>query len=415
MPVLMNVSVFAASVVIAVTACDTPGGGTTAINAAPTDTSAATATTPADPDTAVVADTTAVTADDTAAELEPEVAPPTGLAILGHGSHVADDLVVEPLVSARDGLEEPRGAAFNPNVRDDIDELWIADASGAMVIWQKATDAAPVIRRHHGMGTEHFMPSPVALAFSTIGTVATIQETDWVTQPRSPEDFMGPTLFPADSSAFDGDSATHLDMLHNSPNSTGITSDHDNAFWVFDGYHGSITYYDFHADHGPGGDDHSDGTIVRWVEGQVRRVPGVSSNLALAQDGTLFIADTGNARIATLDTHAGTRGGAIGPNYDDAEMWRRTGVDTVTWVDMAALGAPEPTGLVLRDGLVFVSERTTSRVYAFGASGDVVDWVDLAPVVPAGQLGAITFDRQGRLVVIDVAGARVLRIAPAAH
>ena len=396
---------FLAAAALAVTACDAPGGG----SAAPTTPTTTTDTTDTSP-----AGDTAVTADDTAVEIEPEVTPPTGLAILGHGSHVADDLVVEPLVSADDGLAEPRGVAFNPNVRDDIDELWIADAAGAMVIWRTTAGAAPVIRSHHGMGTEHFMPSPVALAFSTIGTVATIQETDWVTQPQTPEDFMGPTLFPADSSDFDGDSATHLDMLHNSPNSTGITSDHDNAFWVFDGYHGAITYYDFHADHGPGGNDHSDGTIVRWVEGQVRRVPGVSSNLALAKGGTLFIADTGNARIATLDTRAGTRGGAIGPNYDDAEMWRRTGVDTITWVDMAALGAPEPTGLVLHDGLVFVSERTTSRVYAFGASGDVVDWVDLAPVVPAGQLGSITFDRQGRLVVIDVAGARVLRLSPSA-
>ena len=44
----------------------------------------------------------------------------------------------------------------------------------------------------------------------------------------------------------------------------------------------------------------------------------------------------------------------------------------------------------------------------------VHDWMDLSSIVPAGNLGAITFDAEGRLIVCDVNGSRVLRLtAPA--
>ncbi|MFO0749997.1 MAG: hypothetical protein U1F43_30655 [Myxococcota bacterium] len=364
-----------------------------------------------------------VTADDTMAAPDtvsnlPDVPPAAvGLPLLGAGSHSPEGLVVETLLDASQGLGVPRDLAFNPNVRDDIAELWVADADMTMFIVTDPATPSMHVKKAQSLGSDHFMPTPVGLAFGDAGTMATVHETDWVTQSSTPADFMGPTLWPSDSSAFNGGWKSHLDMLHDSPDAVGIAWDHGNAFWVFDGFHESITYYDFVHDHGPGGEDHSDGVIVRWVEGEVAYLPGVTSDMALDHsDGALYIADTGNARIAVLDTASGTPGGVIGPNYDDASMHARKDGVLVTLIDMAALGASQPTGLVLRDRTLWVSDRSTSRVYAFEVDDptDPIDWLDLSSVVPAGQLGAIELDHEGRLLVLDVEGARVLRLSLAA-
>jgi hypothetical protein len=52
------------------------------------------------------------------------------------------------------------------------------------------------------MGGTHFMAEPAALAFGAPGWLATAQEQDQPTQPDTPVDFMGPTLWTADSGIF---------------------------------------------------------------------------------------------------------------------------------------------------------------------------------------------------------------------
>jgi len=347
-------------------------------------------------------------------ETTPEVIAPTGRPILGAGSHDPASLMIETLLDSANGLTSPRDLAFNPMVVDGVSQLFVADADMNMFVVTNPGTPEVRVRARSAMGAEHFMPAPVGLAFSDIGTFATVHETDWVTQQSTPADFMGPTLWPADAGDFDGGWASHLDMLHNSPNAVGIAWDQGNAFWVFDGAHSSLTWYDFQADHGPGGADHSDGIIVRWVEGQVKYVPGVTSDMQLDHaTGLLYVADSGNARVAVLDTKSGTRGGTLRPNYDGAEMYHWKDATLTTLVDLAPLGATVPTGLVLHEGLVWVSDNARSMIFAFdpAAPGTPVDWLDLSSVVPAGSLGAITFDAQGRLLVLDVEGSRVLRLS----
>ena len=98
-------------------------------------------------------------------------------------------------------------------------------------------------------------------------------------------------------------------MLHNSPNAAGIAWEKDNAYWVFDGMHGSLTRYDFNSDHGPGGTNHRDGIVARFVEGKVSHEPGVPSHMVYRADTLqLYVADTGNSRIAILETSTGNIG-----------------------------------------------------------------------------------------------------------
>lgn len=162
---------------------------------------------------------------------------------------------------------------------------------------------------------------------------------------------------------------SHLDMLHESPLCMGIAWEKENAYWVFDGCGGSqaqadksghpisghgenfellasnlaaveeelerkncedlgdIVRYDFRVDHGAGFDDHCDGLIERYAIRQVRRADGVPSHMLLWQ-GQLFIADSGNHRVARLDP---AKAGSRGPYSEEPLSERVNKACTVVW------------------------------------------------------------------------------------
>jgi len=336
---------------------------------------------------------------------------PPGLALFGFGTHEPSTLEVTVIASEDQGLWEPRDIAFSPAADH---QLWVLNADSAMVIISATGTPEQRHVRKREAGYEHFLPSPSALAFGD-ATMATAHETDDVTQSSTPIDFMGPSLWPLDAALYNGGHASHLDMLHNSPNAVGIAWESGNAYWVFDGYHRSLTFYDFAADHGPGGEDHSDGIILRYVEGQVGYVDGVASHLEMDRaSGLLYVADTGNNRVAVLDTRTGARGEILEPNYDDADMFHMTSAPLTTLVDGAAYGMVQPSGLALRGGLIYVADRALSVVHAFDLTGAQIDWLDLSSQITPGALGAVELDAEGRLYVTDIGAHRVLRIAPRA-
>ena len=319
---------------------------------------------------------------------------PPGLALFGYGTHEPSTLDVTVIAGEDQGLWEPRDIAFSPAADH---QLWVLNSDSAMVIISATgtPEQSHVRKRDASMATAH--------------------ETDEITQSFTPIDFMGPSLWPLDAELYNGGHASHIDMLHNSPNAVGIAWDSGNAYWVFDGFHRSLTFYDFAADHGPGGDDHSDGIILRYVEGQVGYVDGVASHLELDHaSGLLYAADTGNNRVAVLDTRSGARGEILEPNYDDADMFHMTSAPLSTLVDGAAYGMVQPSGLALRGGLVYVTDRALSIVHAFDLGGMQVDWLDLSSQITPGALGAVELDAEGRLYVADIGTHRVLRIAPRA-
>lgn len=343
----------------------------------------------------------------------PGDAGPQGLAILGAGTHDPASLEIVEIANRDDGLSGPRDLGLSPIAAD---ELWVLNSDSAMVIVSSAGAADRAAIRRRRAGYQHFMHSPAAMAFGD-STMATAHETDEITQSSTPADFMGPSLWPIDPAVFDAGHASHLDMLHNSPNAVGIAWDSGNAYWVFDGYHRSITFYDFRADHGPAGEDHSDGIIHRWVEGQVGHVEGVSSHMELDRaTGILYIADTGNTRIATLDTRSGTPAGELSsPNYDGVAMRAIDSPPLATLVEGASAGLVQPSGLALRNGTLFVSDRATARIHAFDLEGRALDFLDLTTVIAPGSLGAIELDASGRIYVTDLVEHRVVRIAARAR
>ena len=350
----------------------------------------------------------ALSACDGPAPVVPEDGGPVGLAVLGNGTHDPAAVDITVIADGASGLNGPRDVAF----AHDATQLWVLSANRSVTIITNP-GGEQGLQTERGFGGEHFMPNPSALAFGENGFMATAHETDEITQASTPADFMGPTLWTTDPMEFEAGHASHYDMLHNSPNAVGIAWESAHVYWIFDGYHTSLTRYDFGAHHGAGGEDHSDGIIARYVEGQVGYIEDVAAHMELDRaSGLLYAADPANGRIAVLDTRSGERGATIGPNYDGAEMYAVENATLTTLVDTRAHGLERPSGLVLRDGVVYVGDDATSRIAAFDTTGALLDWIDLSSQIPAGSLTGLEMDAEGRLYACDFDGSRLLRIAP---
>lgn len=337
---------------------------------------------------------------------------PSGVALLGNDQHSPDSVNIEVIGTANDGLNTPRDVEANPL---DTSELWVVNRTteSVTVFTGVGTGNIQSMLFDDNFSGTHFLAQPAALAFGQPGTWASIHETDQLTQGNAtPPDFMGPTLWTSDLADFDGGHSSHLDMLHNSPLGMGIAWDVDNVYWIFDGAHRSITRYDFNEDHDLGGSDHSDGTIRRYVEGMVSRVADVPSHMVLDHtSGYLYVADTGNNRIAMLDTNTGNPGGAMGPNYDGIREQRRMeDAMIMTFVDGMTTGGMElPSGIDLDNGILYVSDHQSSVIFAFSLEGELLDYLLLGRGEGA-IMGLDVVD--GVLYVVDASRNELLRITP---
>ncbi|MCA9671966.1 MAG: hypothetical protein KC503_40485 [Myxococcales bacterium] len=345
---------------------------------------------------------------------------PSGLPLLGNGTHSAGSVTITVVAQGKDGLMGPRDLAFHPDSRG---QLWIVNQGDeSVVILGDATganDSAQNLKRRTLTGA-HFLAQPSGIAFGEDFSgwngkrnFATIHETDKKTQGPNgtPADFMGPTLYTSDLNVFDGGHGGHLDMMHNSPNGMGIAWEKANVYWVFDGYHNSIARYDFGKDHGPGGTYHGDGSVRHYAMGNVKREPQVPSHMAFGpQKKMLYVADTGNARVAVIDTSLGNVATPVMPNYDGGEQVVMSGVSIRTFAEGSANQLSKPSGIAINDGVVFVSDWKTSRITAFDMQGKRLDWLDTGRA--AGSLMGLAVGPDGNLYVVDFKANEVLRIEP---
>ena len=338
----------------------------------------------------------------------------SGLALLGSDSHSIENVSFKQVVGSAD-LNRPTDLAFSvytPN------ELWIVnqDEDSMTVVTDMGAESLE-INTYTDPTAAHFLAKPSGIAFGTGEMFATAQQTDEVTPftGNAPADFMGPTMWKVGMEEFNAGHESHYDMLHNSPNGSGIAWEVDNVYWIFDGSHESLTRYDFASDHGAGGSDHSDADVKRFVSGEVAFVPGTVSHMEFHHEShLLYIADTGNQRIAVLDPSTGEIGARITPNYDgcpqkmvnDADIWTLIGSDT----GEDAVDLQQPTGLAIHDDILYVVDSATSIIWAFTLDGDVIDWLETG--ADANSLMGIDFDPNGALYVTDVAANAVFKLLP---
>ena len=210
---------------------------------------------------------------------------------------------------ASDELDSPTDLDFHPVLA--LRQLWVINER------IESTGGSTVTYENAGMGNQtseqkvdgnawHFMSLPTALSFGDDG--------DWASSTgvkdanHSGGTFTGPTLWSSDPAIYaqpSGGNGSHLDMLHGSPYSMGITHESGNAYWVFDGWNEHVVRYDFVEDHGPGNDDHSDGEVTRYVDIQVEKDGDIPSHLILDKStGWLYVVDNGNDRVLRMDINS---------------------------------------------------------------------------------------------------------------
>jgi sugar lactone lactonase YvrE len=339
---------------------------------------------------------------------------PSGVAVLGDGSESMESVNVQTIANGETGLARPTDLEFNP---DKSRQLWIVNHtdSSTVVMSNVGTDDQSA-QKYDGLNSQHFMAQPAALAFGQTGAFATAQQTDEKTQDPTPADFMGPVLWSADLSIFDSGHGGHLDMLHNSPLSSGIAwNGTGHQYWIFDGYHSSITKYDFGEPHPPGGTDHTDGVVRRYIEGKVSAKDNVPAHMDMKRQESatkLYIADTGNNRIAVLQTDTGEVGERIYPNYDRSSQRKVTGATVETLIDGSSVGLQSPSGLELHDEKLFVSDSATSTIYAFDLEGKLLDKLDVSSAVSGGASLGMAFGPDGGMFIATGDGQSIVRISP---
>lgn len=352
--------------------------------------------------------------------LEPDAGITQGVEI-GTGDHSAASISLTQIAAPAAGLNRPTDLGFNP-LRPD--ELWVVNSGddSVVIITNASTDSRSTERRKDGYAV-HFMATPTSIAFGAAattfgrqGTFATCQESrNTYGGAAAPNDFMGPSLWSSDLTIFarlnPNGLGSHLDMLHASPLCMGITHEANNQYWAFGGLSNSVLKYDFGTDDGIGNDDHSDGEAYQYLTGQLKYAPGIPSHLAFRQaDRSLFVADTGNNRIVRLDTTTGTQGQVL-QSFERMAAHRRMENATAADVVSKASGFLDaPSGLELKNDLLYVADNANSRISVFTLSGERVNYVDTG--LPSGSLAGMAFGPDGKLYLVDMVGNRVLRVDP---
>ena len=313
-------------------------------------------------------------------------------------------------------------------------ELWITLVEDSVEAPCTPTDSAGcnalegVMGIVHGASTEspspevvldgngwHFLRRPMGIAvappgrrhfFCTCGDARTANYTD------EEVPYNGPVLWDADRAIFGatpgpGMNGTHVDMLHETPYCMGAASEVDNVFWVFNGDAGSFDRYNFNRPHEPGGEDHSDGEIWRYGEGELARVPSVPSGMAFDERRKeLYVSDSGHGRVVALDTTSGFEDGDIVAYEAIPKHVRMSGAV----VRDVASGLGVPSGLALHEGVLVVVDHGASRILALEPSGNVLRELDTG--LPANSLGGVSIGPDDKAYITDLVTGTAYRIEP---
>ena len=334
------------------------------------------------------ADTESKTPSDEATTDTAEPAAP-GLTVLGNQGTRA--VTMDQMASRDDGLRVPRDLAFDPAVEG---LLWVVNkADDSVVHIFNAGSAEQTIDKVVDPYALHFMDAVSSIDFGQPGTFGTCQESrNTYNGAGAPNQFMGPSLWPADLDVFGTsnpeaveyltelfgfpvDLGSHLDMLHESPLCVGITWEKDNVYWVVDGFHKAVVRYDFVEDHGVGYDDHSDGIMYMHLEGELGYEAGIPAHLEIAP-GTrwLYVADPANARILRMDMDSGQNSGARMQTQEPGTTYQSW--EDTTWevfLEGSSAGFDKVSGLEFVGDILIVSDNTSGEIIAFDQDGTEVD------------------------------------------
>jgi hypothetical protein len=316
--------------------------------------------------------------------------------------------------------------AFNPTVPGELwvalrqfpsgkpcteaDQRGCAALPGLMAVVSDATGPAPTADLKEDGNSWHFMRRPTAMAWSDGALFASCGEAYTDNFEDVPVPYAGPALWSSDPGIFGveptaGQNGTHLDMLHETPYCMGIAWEADNVYWAVNGDAGSLDRYDFNVPHQIGGEDHSDGEVYRYVTGELTRVPEVPSHAAYdAARELVYVADTGNGRVLSVDPSPAQRTGDIATYEELKGSGEMSGAAVFELVPPGTLELPS--GLAFAKDRLFVTDNATSRIHVFDAEGKELERLDTG--LPTGSLAGITLGPDQKLYFSDAKTGRVL-------
>ena len=349
---------------------------------------------------------------------------------IGWGHNDPDAAAFELVYQAPDGME-----AMDADFRTGTNELWIAiryplprrsctrqdeaaDAcrqlGGKVAVLRNAMSRRGRTEVLADPNAWHFMRLPTSLVFGEGDFFATCGEARTCNFDDERSDFCGPTLWTAEESVFakhfPGLNGAHMDMLHESPWCMGMVHEEHNVYWAFNGRDGSIDRYDFAADHGPGESEHSDGMVMRYLNGELSRTPGVPSQMVIDHESRrLYVADSGNGRILRLDMDSGRPGANLSTtNFDELQV--RHHVDESRWeifpVEEGAL--TKPSGVLLVDDVLYVADHRYAEISAFDLDGNLLR--RLPTDFPPDSLGTLTLGPDDQIYITLPREGQVFRL-----
>ena len=325
------------------------------------------------------------------------------------------DPTYKVIASSSDRIAEPWDIDFHTQ-RDN--ELWVVNkgtdqSGGTTVTLFNAGLDDQVSDFRKDANSWHFMALPAALAFSKEnGNWATVE--DILDANRRGGSFTGPALWSSDMLIYarpSGGNGSHLDMLHGSPYSMGIENDKDNAFWVFDGFHEEITWYDFAKDHGPGNSDHDDGVIKRYSNVKVKRKVGVPSHMVKDPNSDwLYIVDAGNNRILRMNT-GDTRiiKGLPKAFPENNETLAKHEEWEASFEVFMEEGFDSPAGIEISGTTLFVSDHSNGDIIAYDT--ETGKEMDRLKTGTAGIMG-IVVGPDNKLWFANASTSEIIRIDP---
>lgn len=281
------------------------------------------------------------------------------------------------------GISTPLDLAFNTSVLHPND-LWVVMAQpkngNAMAILHNAGTTDMRVRIKKDSRAYHFMWRTQALDFGSNGAFATA-ENGQEGNGNARYMFMGPTLWSADTSIFaskyqesDQFLASHLDMLHQSPQGLGIVHEQGNAFWVLDNFYHDLVRYDFQDPHEVGGTDHRDGIIRRYRDVTIGRA-ALDRAVHIAIDHStnfLYYIDPATNSVHRLDITSGSfeKAGVAPPESEEAlaefSIYAGARIDSLFAVPNAEL-----VGMAIFENRLLLGDQLSGKIFMYDLSTSV--------------------------------------------
>ena len=328
--------------------------------------------------------------------------------------YINNSFVLTEIAGLSDSIRMPMDLDFHPVLTRK--QLWVIrrdteNSGGSTVRIDHAGEPNQQTKWQRDGNAWHFMSLPSGIAFSRNENFATSPSV-YDANHGGGSPFTGPTLWSSDSTIYampSGGNGSHLDMLHESPFSMGICSEDENKFWVFDDNDQDIVSYDFRNDHGPGNSDHSDGIIRRYTGLGIAGDPNheIPSHLVLKHEtGMLYIVDTDNDRIITMDIQSGAYVASPTPTEGVAEYSIYSGAASSVFADS---GLVTPCGIDLIEDRILVSDYATGDIIIYQNNG--TSGTELGRIVTGTPgIAGIKIGPEGKIWYVNSLTNQVIRI-----